>query len=84
LFDIANLLPNLSNTNRYRETKNACQKWMQEHGEQELLTEIDQLEYNQEGLYKLSELLSTHGVQSTFVKHHAKALDLPCVLRYCL
>lgn len=51
LYTIANILPNIVNTSRYKETKNACEQWLEQKLSQQAINEIKTIWYPYRGMY---------------------------------
>lgn len=77
LMNMANILPNISNTIRYRETRDACAEWLESRLSPEKIEKIKSLKYNQKGINTLVDLMRDEHVDLTFIENKAKKIDEP-------
>ena len=59
--------PNFSNILRYKETRNDCEEWLSIKMNKQFLNEIQQLNYDKEGMFKLNRLLKKEHVDTNFL-----------------
>lgn len=80
----AYMLPNIFNTIRYHETKNACEKWLASRISAENMDDIEKLYYNKRGLFALSDILQEEGISTEQLKFDAKDGTLADAFACCL
>ncbi len=77
LAEIAHILPNVNNTLRYRETRDACAEWLEGRLSPEKLEQIKALKYNEAGIKKLVDMMRDEHVDLSFIEQKAQTKDDP-------
>ncbi len=70
---LANTIPNIGNTIRYRETRMACEDWLAPKVGEEF-KKIKELKFNKTGLTELSDILKTKQIDTTFIENKSSQL----------
>lgn len=88
LYYAASMTPNIANTLRYQETKNACGEWLKnKFGDQEL-NQIKKLHYSDEGIASFTLFLQ--GKKIPTINNHTRSTSTPAIflaafaLAYCI
>jgi len=75
LMAIANILPNISNTLRYAENKNACDKWLKEKLNNDTYDEIRRLPNKRDSLFTLNKILKEKNIDTTVLERKGFGLS---------
>lgn len=65
MYAVANAIPNVANTLKYGETKNACDVWLQARLEDDMYNKLKQLPNNYDSLFKIDKLLKEKNIDTT-------------------